>query len=154
MENKNLSPKLIKLLRKVQRFLLKEPRRFNMAQGILNYDNPTFDLKTQLEEPPCGTACCIAGAAFAISNKIVFSKTSVPWYQIEDNLKYNYGLDGNRAGRLFFVPGVHPLVTADIDGWPEHWAKFYREAKTAYERTLIGVAYIEHYIAIDGEQES
>lgn len=56
----------IKLLRKVKRHILEEPRRFKMyctiTQGIPNkgYYNAD-DNKSEVRFPSCGTAACIAG---------------------------------------------------------------------------------------------
>ena len=124
MKSKNLSPKMITLLRRVQKFLLKEPRRFNMRQGITNYLP-----EDMLEQPPCGTACCIAGAAYAISTRMVFDNSSIRWWTIEQKMS-DLGFGGTMGFRLFFISEVHQFVIAGVTGWPTGFSKLYIDAKT------------------------
>lgn len=144
---KNLSRKTVRLLRKVQKFLLEEPRRFDMREGITQ----AHSLVTILEQPPCGTACCIAGAMYAIDKKLNLNSTKVGWFEISMHI-INLGLERDFSKKLFYVSGVHDDVIPGVNGWPEDFAVLYRNAKTAYERALIGVARIERFIATDGLQ--
>lgn len=153
-QKKNLNHNLIRLLRKVQKFLIEEPRRFNMFDGITLTEGlvnkpynrlvPTVCL---LEEPPCGTACCIAGAGYAIANDVIFDHTHVSWRKIDDFFQERYNMPIEFRERLFFTG---QMVSPGSDCWPYLYSKMYSEAKTPLERACVGVARIEHFIATDG----
>ena len=130
-----------KLLRKVQKFLLKEPRRFDMLDWLA----PSAFSNTVLEKPPCGTTCCIAGAAFILDRKVEPGKalTEYETYQISvrDIATDALGLDLDQRERLFY--------TAD---WPVKYCVAYHRAKTQRQRVKVGVARIEHFIKTKGAE--
>lgn len=154
MKNKNLKRDTVRLLRKVQKFLMEEPRRFNMEQGIVPYLNgiphPTGTF--MMGEPPCGTVLCIAGAAYAISTGLRLRNSFVGFGDIEYHLQNEFSLDGDVAKRLFFVSGLHMGAQPGVNAWPEFYSTMYLAAKTPLERVCVGVARIEHFIATDGNE--
>lgn len=129
----------VKLLRKVQKFLLDEPRRFDMCNWITNQAE-NMDV---LKDPPCGTACCIAGAVYVIANKLQLD----PEKEYPSSAEVNYfaisalGLGKVEADRLFLTPW-----------WPEELYKKYDSARTPLQRAKVGVARIEHFIKTNGAE--
>ena len=135
-----LSQQSVTNLRKVKQFILKEPRRFNMQAGV----EPSRLISDQLEQPPCGTACCIAGAAYIIKNEIkltgrkhglhVFLPTVIMEGQLFLELTYD-------QKETLFYPWH----------WPQPYMKLYEKAETAQERAAVGALMIEHFIAAGGQ---
>lgn len=151
MKNKNLKRDTVRLLRKVQKFFIEEPRRFDMEQGIVPYWRLRCDF-FMMGEPPCGTVLCIAGAAYAISTGLRLRNSFVGFGDIEYHLKSEFSLDGDVAKRLFFVSGIHMSAQPGVNAWPEFYSTMYHAAKTPLERACVGVARIEHFIATDGNE--
>jgi hypothetical protein len=151
---KNLNRNAVRLLRKVQKFLIDEPRRFNMRFGIMDineFSDITRDVDMMLGEPPCGTACCIAGAAYVVATNKKLNHTSIDWDEImagvKESAKVNFQSD--IFHKLFYTKANHNL----FDGmWPEFYNDMYVAAKTPLERACVGVARIEHFIATDGRE--
>jgi hypothetical protein len=135
-----LSEQSIVNLRKVEQFILKEPRRFNMMAGV----NKSIKVESQLEQPPCGTACCIAGAAFLIDAGIKMSGRK-RGLEIDLNKVLDFGarfLDLNYEQKeMLFYPWR----------WPEPYQALYNNAETAHERAAVGALMIEHFIATNGQ---
>lgn len=138
---RNLSLKFVRKLRQVQTFLMQEPKRFNMVEGIA----PADVVKEQLELPPCGTACCYAGAIYVIDTELPLNKSQIGFGVIWNHVLRNYHLDADTANRLFYVK-------SGIEHWLFFYIKMYNEAKIALERACVGVARIEHFIATDGRE--
>ena len=132
-----LSKKTISRLRKIEKFILKEPKRFNMREGLVLSENAV----DQLEQPPCGTACCIAGAAYIIGNDFKnLNNISREWTQV-----------GSYAtGYLDFRDYRTRDRLLHANEWPEFYKTSYIHSKTAAERAFIGAARIEHFIATNG----
>ena len=132
----------VKLLRKVQKFLLAEPRRFDMSQWIAPADNEEANV---LKPPPCGTACCIAGAAFMIDRKI--KPRGAPERQDIQSTSIGFaaakalGLNEDQTNRLYYT-----------SGWPMKFEEAYEEAETPLQRAKAGVARIEHFIKTKGAE--
>jgi hypothetical protein len=142
---KNLSRDTVRVLRKVQKFLIEEPRRFNMYEGITD----ALGLKDQLEVPPCGTACCIAGAIYLIDTKTplpVGANLRIGFGKIEHHIASKFKLSDDMMSRLFYQ---NPY---SCNQWPKIYTDAYMAAKTPLERACIGVARIEHFIATDGQE--
>ena len=132
---KNLNRNTVRMLRKVQKFLMEEPKRFNMYEGIAD----SLGLRGQLDQPPCGTACCIAGAMFIIDTGMPLNRTSVSWTKVLDSVVKKYFKSNWSA--LFYT-----------DNWPMLYRIAYANTKIPLERACIGVARIEHFIATDGRE--
>lgn len=134
---KQLSRDFVRLLHKTQKFLIEEPRRFDMKEGLVEAAN----MSTILEEPPCGTACCIAGAGYAIAHNLVLNHTVIGFGKIYTFFSSTFHLSDTTLDRLFYM-----------DNWSVFYQKMYKEAKTPLERACVGVARIEHFIATDGRE--
>jgi hypothetical protein len=148
-----LNRNTVRLLRKVQKFLIEEPRRFNMRYGIVSVNEITDErISTILEEPPCGTMCCIAGAAYVVATNKSLNHTEVTFSEILDGVyeKANVDFTDYRLfGKLFYIESQHGRVKG---AWPKFYEDAYLTAKTPLERACVGVARIEHFIATDGRE--
>lgn len=122
----------IRLLRKIQKFLLAEPRRFEMTSWISPADR-TAEL---IEIPPCGTALCIAGAAYVIEKKLKLDYTRKGATEVRDFAVKAIGLDPRDFGNGLFY-------TVD---WKQKFQSAYYMAKTPLDRAKVGVAVIEDFI--------
>jgi hypothetical protein len=123
----------IKLLRKVQKFLLEEPRRFDMGDWL-----QPASLADVIERPPCGTACCIAGAAYILEHRL--NPNEINFSQINPSVVHMdamgiLGLDYRMMDGLFYA-----------SRWPDEFRDAYYHARTPLERAKAGVARIEHLI--------
>lgn len=129
----------VKLLRKIQKHITEEPRRFFMSGLRVKAKNETkwadyaasfarSDLSPTM--PSCGTAACIAGWALTLSNK---------------RMGYS-ALD--RAGDLLGLPakyfGYDHVFVADK--WPEPFYRRWQDARTPKQRAKIACARIDHLI--------
>lgn len=132
------------LLRKVQKFLLAEPRRFDMEEGIVL----SMDAENILENPPCGTACCIAGATYIVASKIKKpERMRVDWCEVKSRAELSLGISDKQAASLFYIPSIH----STIRGWAPEFEKAYLKAKTPLQRAKVGVAVIEDFIRRENE---
>lgn len=127
-----------KLLRKVQKHILAEPRRLNM-DCILIRDLDTEDT----DNPLCGTVGCIAGWAWVISGK------KGDDFNLADAGK-ELALRPIEQDRLFTEPkyaweGCHST-------WPIDFAKAYRAASDAETRAEVTSKRIDHFIKTKGRE--
>lgn len=128
----------IKLLRRVQKFLLAEPRRFDMCNWV-----QAAEYSVLLEKPPCGTACCIAGAAVILDRKIDPGKAlaALNGVNIPNAARTALGLTFGQEDQLFYT-----------GGWPQKFQDAYYQAKTPLQRAKIGVARIDRFIKTKGAE--
>lgn len=130
----------VPLLRKVQKFLLAEPRRFDMGSWVELAEQADI-----LRRPPCGTACCIAGAAFLIDKKIevkgALNNDKVLYGDILGGASRALKIDDRQENLLFFV-----------GWWPRKFQVAYNSAKTPLARAKAGVARINHFIKTKGAE--
>lgn len=153
----------IKMLCQLQRYILAEPKRFNLSLWGISCDPKAYkklhatdeDAKVlKKQRPPCGSVGCLAGNVLVMTGKIVpsrhfdgkeiydFPETS------PDLAQQRLGLDDEQARRLFYLTrwGFHL-------GWPDKFARRLDQcspgtkayAKVASDR-------IDHYIATGGEE--
>lgn len=125
----------VKLLRKIQKHILKEPRRFFMDWYIarksqLREDTFASDNGTRQEFAPCGTAACIAGWACLLSGNeaLDFHRTALHVLNIRDSEPF-------RAHVLF-----------DVNGWAQPFQSQYKKAKKPEARAEIAASRIEYFI--------
>src|ERR1700734_860798 len=102
----------VRRLRRVQKFLLEEPLRFTMRDGLKVIDLRILgksEWKKKLgifSIPSCGTACCIGGAAFILKNG--FPKYSESWFShVLPESKDFLGLTEPQTNRLFYIKRMH-----------------------------------------------
>lgn len=129
----------VKLLRKVQKHILAEPRRLNMNVVVGKVDT---------SESPCGTVGCIAGWTCILSG--------VP--EADTDLRKAQsllGLTREQRDRLFAEPRYG---LEDYDGtsyeavWPKSFARRYENARTQKTMAKIAAGRIDHFIATKGAE--
>jgi hypothetical protein len=135
-QNKKLN---VKLLRRIQKHIIEEPRRFFMEGFVVKAKSESEwkskslwynDISTQM--PPCKTAACIAGTANLITGGRNLAAST-------------------RAAKLLGVPTFResrwkPHFLFQIDGWPEPFQSRYMNAKTSKTRAKIACARIDYLI--------
>lgn len=135
--SKATKPKLnVKLLRKIQKHILEEPRRFMMASYV-RWGKPGARIPREQRLPDqshifpaCGTTACIAGWANILSGE-------PPYRAADPRLAVKrLGIKAEQAVPLF----------ADL-AWPDPFRDRYRKAKTPAQRAKIATERIEHLIS-------
>lgn len=132
-----------KLLRKIQKFILQEKGRFDMSDWL----QPTKSSSVLGDEKAlCGTACCLAGAAYVLEHKLDLKKPSsfddLPsGHSVEIFATRALGLTANQRLRLFFR-----------SEWPAKYATAYVRARSQAGRARAGVNRIEHFIKTKGAE--
>jgi hypothetical protein len=106
-------------------FLEAEPRRFDMSEWIL----PAEEAELLEEQPPCGTACCFAGAVALAHSEF---PEDVDIENIEELACELLEIKQADADRLFHLPM-----------WEQPFLSMYAFAKTQKERVAALRAYIE-----------
>ncbi len=145
----------VRLLRRVERAILKEPRRF-----VMKWWHATGDvIANHIEEkyrPPCNTVACIAGHVQWLTDPKRFAADVKAGYDgcVEHDARKALGLDDEQADRLFMMQdwgddgGLDPFRS----GWPKKFCDAYNNAKTPRARAKAAVARIEHFIATNGAE--
>jgi hypothetical protein len=117
-----------KLLRKVKKHILEEPRRFFMS-SLLERGTPgqvkrLDDIERPL--PDCGTAACIAGWTCVLADTPIIDRTYA---------EKVLGISVVQGDKLFF-----------IGGWPELYQRKWDATKDISRRAQIGKNRIDHFI--------
>jgi hypothetical protein len=123
----------VKLLRKVQKHILEEPRRFLMESliekgrpgAVRNLDGIDRPL------PDCGTAACIAGWVCVLAQTPQIDRRDA---------EAVLGISYKTGDKLFF-----------IGGWPERFQIQWRATTDLLKRAQIGKRRIDHFIRTHGE---
>lgn len=142
---KSTKPKLnVRLLRKIQKHILEEPRRFLMSSSVIRATTQqewsniirrwAYDASKSM--PPCKTAACIAGWAD------IFTGGDGSHYLARERAAAAIGID----------PGVcwgnHSLFSDKA--WPEPFKSRYEASKTPAKRAKIAADRIE-WLITNGE---
>ena len=148
----------VKLLRKVAKYIMEEPRRLNMGNWLRSAKEVCYLSKSR--RPPCGTVACIAGTACivaGIAKLVPEGKKQVYRLPPDGPLAAQkvLGLTQEEACRLFLVDiewGDGPFD--GVEGhWPEQFAAVYSdEHNTPLKNAKIVVARIEHFIKTKGAE--
>lgn len=134
----------VRLLRRIQAHILREPKRLFMSHLVLRRDNclikkgrfvtryPTPNSWGESDPlvPECGTVACIAGWACELTPKHTGN------YTMKDARLYLSLPAGYGRNDLFMV-----------SGWPEPFKSQYSAARTPTRRVKVAVARIDHLIA-------
>lgn len=129
----------VKLLRKIQKHILEEPKRFMMGGVIVTAEPGKYytDYGIDWRIPKCGTVACIGGWALLLSNvrtHDLCDAAELLGFDIEDGFSPD-------ASKLF-----------NVGGWPSKFAAKWMDAKTPRVRAKIAVARIDHLIATKGAE--
>lgn len=129
-----------RLLRRVARYIAKEPRKFDMRLWCKSSDYA-----------PCGTVACIAGWTAILhkkwENKLTDElRSQLQWDLAESVAISALQLTHDQANRLF-------LPFDDCDpSWPKRFWTAYESAKTPKQRVKVALARIEHFIKTKGAE--
>lgn len=127
----------VRLLRRIQKHILEEPRRFFMSGLLLRIKSKaqwmhekqrSFDMAST--PPSCGTTACIAGWALVLT----------------DNEKTR----ANRLSKAAELLGIHPNNTGPLflsECWPSPFSLRYANAKTPKQRVKVAVTRIDWLIS-------
>jgi len=129
----------VKLLRRIKKHILAEPKRFAMGFWVRRKedsdDGKVHDYSYTGSYARCGTAACIGGWAMILSGENPQGNTL-----IQERAAELIGIQYFRSDRLF-----------DASRWPEEFQRF-ASAKKAPERAQIAAARIEHFIKTNGRE--
>lgn len=146
-------PLNIRLLRRVQKQILKEPRQFLMSNWFVDEGEdaefPGNDIAKKI--PNCGTAACMAGWTISLSAKKNPRETRA-------GIKIGYEQIGNKAARLLgmkltredrlglsYPPSWGNLFV--VQDWPDSFKAKWYKARTPLKRAKVASARIDAYIA-------
>lgn len=131
----------VKLLRKVKKHILEEPRRFAMGTWLKKYtpgtliDEPDSEAFVTRRVPACGTVGCIAGWTVDLtggkSNRAAFESTA----------RRRLEISPTKSTRLFYTYA-----------WPQKFLDRYLNANTKQTRAKIAAERIEHFISTKGAE--
>lgn len=133
----------VKLLRKIQKHILAEPKRYDQDRWLLT-GKDIDDYVPARQIPACRTVGCIAGWACVLSNKPLARK-----FEAGDIAKTLLGLDDSQAKKLFSP--VYNLF-GDPSQWPAKFVDAYQNAKTATGRARVASRRIDHFIKTGGAE--
>lgn len=143
----------VRLLRRVQKYIAAEPRRFNMWDWYLKFRGNTkqfSDLRGAiLQVPPCKTVACIAGTAVVLTERQI--PLRFPVFADTDR-SYGSGLIKNIALEklnLTFYQGERLFY---LENWPSKFERRYNQAKTPRGRANAAIARIDHFIKTNGAE--
>lgn len=131
----------IKLLQKIKKAILKEPRRLEMESWASKVERGEFS--NPKHYPPCGTAACIAGHAVWLENPKAFKAAIIgkKEKEIDQRAQRLLQITQGQSARLFYVTW-----------WPYDLSDQYREANTPLKRARIAVKRIDRFIESDGTE--
>jgi hypothetical protein len=131
------------LLRKIQKYIMAEPRRFTMgtyhfrALDASDWKHEFIYYKDMSKSmPPCRTAACIAGWAGILSADKKF-RDAIRAHEL-------LRLPKNWLSNGFVHPRNHPLFFAE--NWPSQFYKAYNTSKTPRERAKVACDRIDYLI--------
>ncbi len=140
----------VKLLRKVEKRILAEPRRFNMMIFGEKLNKRTIEALGK-QAPPRGTVACIAGHVDWMTHPRLFAASvAIDRFHRDDSIEkraakeLGLGFDPSQdtnADRLFFD-----------DEWPKKFQAAFSKAKTPLQRAKVAVKRIEHFIKTNGKE--
>jgi hypothetical protein len=128
----------VKLLRRIQKHILEEPRRFIMRTFVIKGEpeneiwSDGFNNRQKL--PACGTAACIAGWAAILGGAKL---------RRDKHGEINYW---SPAKRLLGLGYSQSEALFNSTQWPPAFKERYSFAKEPTERAKIGAERIEHFI--------
>jgi hypothetical protein len=130
----------VKLLRKIQKHILAEPKRFIMGAWIqrrthnVDFSCDIANLTPRTIFPDCGTAACIAGWAILLSRGI----------------EYNPEMPRIEAKHLLKIQTPQDSKLFQVAAWPIALRKRFRKAKRRETAAKIAAERIDLFIATKG----
>jgi hypothetical protein len=132
----------VKLLTKIQKHILAEPRRLDMDVVLIKGLDPA----SWRDVPPCGTVGCIGGWAYILSRK----RPQLKQYGIDHLVlgRHELKITAIEADRLFDTVYDDSILNA----WPKKYIEAYLKAKSPAGRARAAVRRIDHFIATKGAE--
>ena len=134
----------VRLVRKVEKCILEEPKRFDMGEA--GNRESADEVKQNRLLPSCGTVACIAGWVSIIKLggiKKAFTKSNDGTYYYTD---YDFMDFAEKTLGL----GKHGLCSADDlfyeHSWPEPFCGWFADARSKRAEAKIGVERLEHFL--------
>ena len=153
-------------LRKLQKWILEEPRRFDML------DWSGRDAIVAEQKPPCNTVGCLAGMTCHMEggklgngNYAIFTirlpgevAAQIHKAYIEDYARNVLGLTQPQANNLFLLRSIHGAgrffetdTPETYEGyWPKVWEAKYLAAQTVEQKARVAARYIDFFIKTKG----
>lgn len=132
----------VRLLRKIQKHILAEPKRYNQNVTIETDQDEIRDVNGGV--PKCGTMACIGGWAYILS-------------RVRPNLDFTFDhlgkarrelkITDEQADRLF-----DSVASGCTNYWPKKYADAYLKAKTPAGRARAAARRIDHFIKTKGAE--
>jgi hypothetical protein len=137
----------VRMLRKLEKWIQAEPRRFDM----LNWSGNEYIIRKQ--KPRCGIVGCLAGMACHMQGLKLTPGAGFLNDDMNDEIferaRAILDLSEKQSARLFFLPDIHHHRSLY---WPGEFAAAYNKAKTPKEKVKVAVARIEHFIKTKGQE--
>lgn len=129
----------IKLLRKIQKAILKEPRQFDMDRW--------YSFASSV--PNCKTTACIAGWAIACDRKVkplLAARTFDGEFGVNTHSITYSGKPGDVAAQLLGIDLDQREKLFQVGNWPRKYYIAYQRADTYKQRARIAFNRIGHFI--------
>lgn len=140
--------KVERLLLKVKKHILEEPKRYSQAtwgSADPEYIMDRFPTHTRKSDvPPCGTVCCFAGWTAVLGKPSLFGKKQIDANrrQVPTTARELLGMNLEESEVMF---------CATASRWPNKYYKAYSEAKTHAGRARAAARFIDAIIKTKGE---
>lgn len=135
-----------KLLLKVKRHILAEPKRIDM-------DIPVSTSEWRHLMPPCGTVGCIAGWTVILANRKGREAPTKTWERFESKeiiSDYTWQTVRRHAIRLLRLTDRQATVLFHVPQWPQEFLDAYEKAKRPSTRAKVTAGMIYHFIKTRG----
>lgn len=164
MKTKNtLSPKCIKVLKRIKQIILEEPERMVMTNWCSIDHAPDPDECFRFNVPECNTVCCIAGWAVAIKEMQRLRLGAIGQPVIKnilsldfDMVTHDYEKDACEFLGLEYVENSWVSTASRLffaSSWPWLFRMALREVvPQTPEYAAVVARRIDHFIATDGQE--
>jgi hypothetical protein len=129
----------VKLLRKIQKHILAEPRRYWQDTWITGDEDRIKEINGSV--PDCKTMACIGGWACILGSNALNASAG--------ELSALLGVDNGAVGRLIDYVGY---TDPENSSWPRKYVTAYAKAKTPAGRARVAVRRIDHFIKTKGAE--
>lgn len=131
-------------LRKLQKWILAEPLRFDMQEW-------SNDKLAEERKTPCGTVGCLAGMTCHMEgHELEDMRGSDDGGSIPETARQILDLNVGESQRLFFLPSAHHMRM--VQKWPAKFDAQYQKAKTPLGRVRVAIRRIDHFIKTKGAE--
>jgi hypothetical protein len=115
-------------------------------------DSEAFEIPLAENDPPCGTAACIAGYAVILTKAKPKSWKAGPWKKAVDYVVEEFGDEwiGNVAEEVLDLSRDQADRLFDPNRWPVKFYRSYCDASTPEGMAQAAIRRIEHFIKTEG----